>query len=321
MIKAAVREEYCSPEHLRVKSIPKPVPGKGEIGVRVMATTINRTDCAVLTGEPFIMRFFTGLKRPTRPVPGTDFAGVVDAVGPGVTAFQPGDRIWGFDDNGIGSQGEYMVIAAKRPISRIPEGISFAGAAASAEAAHYALNFLRKVQPQAGQAVLVNGGTGAIGSALIQMLAQQEVHITATAATPHLELVKGLGAHRVIDYTRENFLEENKKYHIIFDAVGKSTFGLCKPLLHPGGIYQSSELGPGNENLYLPLLTRFRKDARVVFPFPVDIPGSLECMGEMLRMGTFRPVISKTYRLEDIAAAYAFVASGQKTGNVVLDLS
>jgi NADPH:quinone reductase-like Zn-dependent oxidoreductase len=170
-----------------------------------------------------------------------------------VTNFKVGDKVWGFDDNGLGSQAQYMTLSANKAIITMPENCSYAQAAASAEAAHYAYNFINKVNLKPGQKVLVNGATGGIGSAAVQMLTQMGIQVTAVVNTKNLELVKSLGANQVIDYTKEDFTKDTEKYDFIFDAVGKSTFGKCKHLLKPNGIYISSELGPGAQN---PLLKR-----------------------------------------------------------------
>jgi NADPH:quinone reductase-like Zn-dependent oxidoreductase len=319
-MKAVYRTRYGPPGVLEVEESPRPEPRAGEVLVRVHAATVNRTDCGGLWGAPFVYRFFAGLRRPKHTATGSDFAGEVEAVGRGVTAFRVGDRVWGFDDNGAGTHAQYVTFAADRAITTIPTGLDYAQAAACAEGAHYAINFLRKVPVEAGRRALVNGATGAIGSAAVQLLAHQGVHVTAVCATPHVDLVLSLGAARVIDYLNEDFTKEDARYDFVLDAVGKSTFGACKPILKPGGRYVSSELGPGAENLYLALVTPLLGARRVMFPFPVDIKGSLLRVRDLVEQGKFRPVIDRTYPLEQIRDAFTYVASGQKIGNVILTL-
>lgn len=316
-MKAAWRERYGAPGELAIKDLPVPVPGKNEILVRVMATTVNRTDCAVLTGKPFIMRFFTGFFKPKSAIPGTDFAGTIEAVGAQVKQFQVGEKIWGFDDQGIGSQAQYFVLPETKAISRIPGGVSFAEAAASAEAAHYAYNFFTKLKPAPGQRALVNGATGAIGSALVQFLKYSDLHVTAVCATPHIGKVRALGADQVIDYLREDFTTGSGGYDYVLDAVGKSTFAKCRRLLARGGKYLSSEPGPGGQNLFLPLLTLFARK-KVIFPLPVDIPRSLAFVSDLLQKKKFRPLIDREYTIENIAQAYERAAAGEKIGNLVI---
>ncbi|HND87619.1 MAG TPA: NAD(P)-dependent alcohol dehydrogenase [Saprospiraceae bacterium] len=316
---AAVRRTYSPPKYLQISDLPLPSPAPEELLVRVCATTVNRTDLAVLTGYPLAMRLFTGLIRPKRIVPGTDFAGVVEAVGERVTRFCVGDRVWGFEDRGIASQAQYMAVPVAA-VEAIPEGLSFQEAAASAEGAHYALNFLNKLSPVAGQQVLVNGGTGAIGSALVQLLRYQGLEVTATCPTGYVERVKALGAVKVIDFQQEDFTRLPLQFDYVFDAVGKSTFRRCARLLKPDGVYISSELGPGWQNIWLALLTPLRPGKRVIFPIPGNIQASLRTIRDLLERGEFRPLIDRIYPLEDIAEAYDYVKSGRKIGNVVLDL-
>ncbi len=320
-MKAAVRYQYGPPEMLRIQELEKPVPKDDEVLIKVHATTVNRTDCAVLTARPFVMRFFTGLLKPAVPTPGTDFAGVVEAAGRKVTHFKAGDHVWGFKDDGLASQAEYMTFPENKAIALMPQGLSFAQAAASIEGAHYALNFVNKVKLRPGQKVLVNGATGAIGSAAVQLLKHYDLYVTAVCGTENVELVRSLGADKVIDYKKEDFTQDHEKYDFAFDAVGKSTFGKCRPLLNEGGVYISSELGPYGQNVYLPLVTSLTGGKKVVFPIPSDIRRSMVFIGDLIGKGKFRPVIDRTYPLERIAEAYEYVASGQKIGNVIISMN
>lgn len=254
-MKASVRYTYCYPEQIQVLDIAIPEPKANEIRVKVMATTVNRTDVGVLTGKPYLMRAFAGFPKPTLPVTGTDFAGIIDKVGSEVKTFKVGDRVWGFGDNGIGTHAAYVCYSIKNAILPILEGIDFPQIVACAEAAHYAINFLNKVKLNPGTHVLVNGGTGAIGSAAIQLLKARGIQVTAVCHQAHVDLVKALGPNRVIALEQTDFTTEKIEYDFVFDAVGKSRFSLCKPILKPGGIYMSSELGPNWENITLALTT------------------------------------------------------------------
>ncbi len=319
-MKAAIRRIYGSPDILKIETVEKPTPKDNEVLIRVYATTVNRTDCAVLTGKPLIMRLFTGLIKPKLPTPGTDFAGKIEAVGNGVKSFQVNDKVWGFDDQGLGSQAEYMCFSAEGTITKMPDNITYEQAAASLEGAHYAYNFINKVKLQAGQKVLVNGATGAIGSAILQFLKYYNIYVTAVCNTENTGLIKALGADKIIDYHKEDFTNDNEKYDFVFDAVGKSTFAKCKPLLKKNGIYISSELGPNIQNPLLALITPFFGGKKVVFPIPSNIKGSMSFIGELIEKGKFKAVIDRTYPLENISEAYKYVASGKKTGNVVITM-
>ena len=320
MMKAATRSKYGSPEVLSIAERAIPPIGDEELMIKNYAATVNRTDCGILFGKPLIIRFFTGLGKPRISVTGTDFAGVVEAAGSKVSNFKIGERVCGFNDNGLQSHAEYLTINQHGPLITIPDKISYNEAAASIEGAHYAYNFIKKVDLKFGDKVLLNGATGAIGSAAVQLLKYFGAHVTAVANTKNVELVKSLGADRVIDYLKNDFAEEGEKYQFVFDAVGKSSFSKCKSMLLEGGRYISSDLGPGNENVYLPITTLFA-DKKVIVPIPLDVKGSLRFIKSLLEIDKFRPVIDRVYPLEKITEAFTYVASGQKTGNVIINFN
>jgi len=237
-MKAIVYTKYGSPNVLQFEEVEKPAPKDNELLIKIYATTVNRTDCATIRAIPFFSRVIIGLLKPKKQIPGTEFAGEIEAIGKSVSSLRVGDRVFGFDDQGSGSHAQYMTIKEERAII-IPENISYEEAAASFEGAHYAYNFINKVDLKKGQDVLVNGATGAIGSAAVQLLKYFDVNITAVCSTENIELVKSLGANKVFDYTKEDFTKDTQKYHFVFDTVGKSSFFKCKHLLQAGGIYIS----------------------------------------------------------------------------------
>lgn len=317
-MKAAYREQYGPAENLEIREMEVPSPKPREILVRVKATTVNRTDTAVLTGSPFAMRFFTGLFKPRRPITGTDFAGEIESIGDAVTHFQVGDKVMGFQDQGFSSHANYLCIAEDKPLQHIPSGFTFPQAAASLEGAHYAYNFLNKVSIEPNQKVFINGATGAIGSALLQMVKAKGAHITATCKGKHFELMESLGADELIDYTTTDFTKSAEKYDFVLDAVGKSSYFQCRHLLKPRGIYISSELGPKGQHIWLSLLGLIKTGKKVKFPFPKDIQGSLDFIKSLIEKHKFRPLIDREYPLDDIRKAFGYVASEQKLGNVII---
>ncbi len=319
-MKAIIYTAYGPPDVLQIGEADKPVPKDNEVLVKVKATTVNRTDCAMLRAKPFIMRFGTGLFKPTQPVLGTEFAGEVEAVGTTVTAFTPGDKVFGFNDMGLRAYASYLTIPHDKALTTIPGNISYEQAAASCEGAHYAYNMINKVKLVAGQKVLVNGASGGIGSAAIQLLKYFDANVVAVCGTKNIGLVKGLGAGRVIDYTIADFTKEHEKYDLIFDTVGKSSFAKCKPLLNPGGRYISSELGWMAENIFLALVAPLMGSRKVIFPIPKDIKASLALIKKMLEEEKFKPVIDRQYPFEQIAEAFRYVETGEKTGNVVINI-
>lgn len=320
-MRAARRRDYGPPSVIRVEEVAIPRPGAGELLVRVHAATVSRTDCALLSAQPVFLRLLTGIHRPRLETLGTDFSGEVAAVGAAVGGFRVGDRVWGINDRGVGSHAEYLVVASGDAVAAMPEGLSFAEAAASLEGAWYAYSMLHRAPVAPGGSVLINGATGAIGSALLQMCVAQGINVTAVGNTKNLALLRSLGAERVIDRASEDFTRDTARYDAVFDAVGKSSFGACRHLLRARGVYVSSELGPGWQNPALALMTPALGGKRVCFPVPIDRKVFLRAMYWLVTEQGFRPVIERTVRLETIRETYAYVASGRKTGNVVLALA
>lgn len=317
-MQAAIRREYCAPNQIKIESIEKPIPKQDEVLIKVHATTVNRTDCANLTAKPFIMRFILGFFKPRQIIIGTDFAGEITSIGESVKSFKIGDKVFGFLDMGAESHAEHIAIAEKN-VFPIPEKIDYKQVAASLEGAHYAYSFIHKVNIQKGQSILINGATGGIGSALLQFVRLYDVKITASSNPKNIELIKSLGADEIYDYTKEDFTDRNEKYDFIFDTVGKSTFGKCKPLLKENGIYISSELGPYSQNVFYPFLT-LNSSKKVIFPIPYGREKTIPYISNLLAQGKFKPVIDREYSLEDISNAYQYVISGQKIGNVLINV-
>lgn len=319
-MKAAVHTSYGPPDVVRVTEVHKPVPKDSELLVRVHATTVNRTDCGYRAAKPFLVRSFTGLVRPKLTILGTEFAGEVEAVGPGVTSFEVGDRVFGYVEGLFGAHAEYLTVPEDASVATVPANVTIEEAAASTEGSHYALSFIRHANIGSGQDVLVHGATGAIGSAAVQLVKSVGATVTAVCATDHVALVKDLGADRVIDYTVEDFTSDEQTYDVVLDAVGKSTFGRCRRLLRPGGLYLSSDLGPFAQNLILPLVTPLFRGRKVKFPFPKHDQQMVRYFKGLMESGDFRPVIDRRYPLEQIVEAYRYVETGQKVGNVVISL-
>jgi NADPH:quinone reductase-like Zn-dependent oxidoreductase len=320
-MKAAVNTRYGPPDVVRIAEVEKPTVTAHAVLVKVHATTVNRTDCGFRAAKPFIVRFFSGLIRPKATVLGSEFAGVVEAVGSGVTAFTAGDRVFGFSEGRFGAHAEYLVIPDDGALAAMPANTTFEQAAPSTEGSHYALSYVRAAQIRGGQHVLINGATGAIGSAAVQLIKSLGASVTAVCGAPHAELVRGLGADRVIDYTAEDFTKDEQAYDVVFDAVGKSSFGRCKQLLTPRGIYLSSDLGPLSQNPLLALITPLLGGKKVMFPLPPkhDQEGVRD-LRELIESGKFTPVIDRRYPLDQIVEAYRYVETGQKIGNVVISV-
>jgi NADPH:quinone reductase-like Zn-dependent oxidoreductase len=320
-MKAAVHTRYGPPEVVRISEVETPAAKDNQVLVKIHATTVNRTDCTLRAAEPFVNRFFTGLRRPRVTVLGNEFAGEVEAVGSGVTSFEVGDRVFGYNGTRFGAHAEYLTMPEDGSLATMPANLTYEEAAASTEGSHYALSMIRKAKIQRGQDVLVNGATGAIGSAAVQFLKRLGAEVTAVCATEHLELVRGLGADRVIDYTAEDFTKDEQTYDVVLDGVGKSSFGRTKRLLKPRGIYLSSDLDPLSQNPILALITPLFGGKRVLFPIPRDDQEMVRYLKGLMESGEFRPIIDRRYRLDQIVEAYRYVEAGQKIGNVVISVA
>lgn len=320
-MRAAIVETYGPPEVVRVAEAPAPSPGADELLIKVVATTVNRTDCGYRAARPFFIRVWSGLRRPTNPVLGTEFAGVIEAVGHDVTSFAVDDRVFGYCEGSFGAHAEYMTIAADAAVALMPSDMSFEQAAPATEGWHYAMANIRAAKVRSGQDVLVNGATGAIGSAAVQILHSLGASVTAVCSGEHLELVRGLGADRVIDRSVIDLTVVEGAYDVVFDAVGKSTFGICRQLLRPRGVYLTTDLGPWAQNPILALVTRPFGRRRVILGLPEDQEAVAAEVQEMMEAGEFQPLIDRTYPLEQIVEAYRYVETGEKVGNVVITVS
>jgi NADPH:quinone reductase-like Zn-dependent oxidoreductase len=323
-MKAVIYEKYGSPDVLQLNEVEKPTPKDNEVLIKVYATTVNRTDCATVGAIPFFARLATGIFKPKHQIPGSDFAGEIEEIGKNVKSFKIGDRVFGFEYLGAESHAQYMTLSEDKGLTTMPDNISYEEAAASIEGAHYAYNFINKVDLKSGQKVLVYGATGAIGSAAVQLLKYYDVYVTAVCGTANIDLVKSLGADKVIDYLTEDYTKDEEKYNFVFDTVGKISFSKCRPLLQSGGIYISSDLGYMAQNIFLPMITPIIKpligNKKTIFPNPTDLEGSMLLVKKLIEQGKFKAVIDRKYSLEEIVEAYRYVEKGQKIGNVVITI-
>lgn len=319
-MKAAVRSSYGAPDVVRIVDVERPSIKNDELLVKIHATTVNRTDCAYRSAKPFVNRLFTGLFKPKWAILGTEFAGEVAAVGTAVTSFAVGDRVFGFIEQG-GCHAEFVSIPESGSLALMPTDLTYDLVAPSTEGSHYALTSIKGAKVRARQDVLVNGGTGGIGSAAVQLLKAVGANVTAVCGPTHVELVRGLGADRVIDNVAEDFTKDDQTYDVVLDSVGKSSFTQCRRLLKPRGIFVSSELGRGGSNVFWTLVTPLLRGKKVKFPIPKQTAETVNYFKDLMESGEFKPVIDRHYPLEQIVEAYAYVETGQKIGNVVIDVA
>jgi NADPH:quinone reductase-like Zn-dependent oxidoreductase len=319
-MRAIVYTKYGLPEVAELTIVPIPNPKENELLVKVYSSTVNRTDSGFRSAEYFISRFWSGLLRPKYQILGCEFAGIIEEIGQKVTTFRKGDRVFGFNDKTFGGHGEYLTIAETDAVIKMPDKLSFDEAAPITEGAHYALADIKAAKVKRGQNVLVYGATGAIGSAAVQLLKHFGATVTAVCNTKNTGLVKTLGADTVIDYQKQDFTKTEVRFDFIFDAVGKSSFRQCKPLLTEKGIYISTELGKNGENILLAFTTALWGSKKLLFPIPSITKQDIKFLRDLVEKGEFKPVIDSVYRLEQIVEAYKYVESGQKTGNVILKI-
>ena len=316
-MRAVVHDRYGPPEVLRVDDVERPVPEADEVLVRVRASTVTRGDAmGVRSAEYRFTRVFTGIRRPRRTTCGSEFAGIVEKVGAAVTDLRAGDEVFGVEG---GANAEYVTVREGDTIAPKPRGLTFEEAAAVPDGSLLALTMLRPVTPLRGKSVLVYGAAGSIGTAAVQLLASHfEADVTAVCDTEDVELVRSLGAGEVLDRFREDFTRNGKAYDVIFDAVGKHSFRRCRHSLKPGGIYVTTDLGFMYHVPLLALVTRLVGSRRAKLGIGRYRREDLVLVKELVDAGKYRPVIDRTYALDEVVEATRYVESGRKTGNVVL---
>ena len=322
-MRAVVSDRYGPPEVLRLEDVERPVPTAGEVLVKVHATTVNRLDTATREANrrsglaiSLMGRLVLGLRRPRHRILGTEFAGEVEAVGATVSEFAVGDRVFGNSGLRFGAHAEYIAIPAIARIARMPAGMSFEEAAPVTDGALNALTCLKQADLRTGRTILIYGASGAIGTAGVQLARAFGADVTAVCNTKNLELVRSLGADRVIDYTQDDFTKNGLMYDVILDAVGKLSFRRCRRSLQPNGIYLPTD---GFANLMWALVTSRSQGKKVLFQIPPrQTKEDVLFLKELIETGRYRPVIDRRYRLEDVIEAARYVETEQKTGNVVL---
>jgi NADPH:quinone reductase-like Zn-dependent oxidoreductase len=319
VMRAVVCDNYGPPDVLRLEEVARPVPKEDEVLIRIHATTVTRTDCGFRSADPFITRFFTGLRRPKRRILGMELAGEVEAVGAAVTEFKVGDHVFGV--KGSGAQAEFVCMRESAALAHKPAGMSFEEAAAVCDGACIALSCLRDADLREGRSILVYGASGSVGTAGVQLAKHFGADVTAVCNTKNVELVRSLGADRVIDYLQEDFTKRGETYDVVFDAVGKHSFRRCRHSLKAGGMFIETDLGFMWHVPALVLLTRWIGDKRVKLGIARYTKKDVLLLKELIESGKYRAVIDRRYPLEHVVEATRYVETGQKTGNVVLTVN
>jgi NADPH:quinone reductase-like Zn-dependent oxidoreductase len=315
-MKAVVHDRYGPPEVLRVADVERPRPKENEVLVGVYASTVTRSDVGFRNLEYPFSRLLTGIRRPKRTTAGMEFAGIVEEAGAAVTEFRVGDEVFGI---GWGANAEYVTVPEGDAATHKPTGVSFEEAAAIPDGSLLALTILRPAEPLRGKSVLVYGAAGSIGTAAVQLLMHHfGAEVTAVCDTKDVERVRSLGPLEVLDRFREDFTKNGKTYDVVFDAVGRHSFRRSRRSLKPGGLYLTSDLGFMYHVPLVALGTRFVGSKRARLGIGRYRKDDLQLVKELVEAGKYRPVIDRTYALDDAVEAARYVESGQKTGNVVL---
>ncbi|MEZ4684906.1 MAG: NAD(P)-dependent alcohol dehydrogenase [Bacteroidia bacterium] len=321
-MKAMTAISYGLPASLQLAEVDRPAPKAGELLVRVYASSATTADSMMLSGKPWFARLFIGLSKPKHPIPGTGFAGVIEAVGEEVTAFKPGQRVFGETLFGFSANAEYLTVSEKEVVLEMPEGMGYAEAAPFCDGPLTSLNFLQEIgKIKAGDGVLINGAAGSLGTAAVQLARLMGAHVTAVCSTRNVGLVESLGADEVIDYTKKDFTQMNHRFDVIFDTVGKSSFKAAKKVLKEDGQYLSPVMN-------MPLLGQMMwttvfgkkkaKFAATGMKSPNELRSLLEQLKTMYAEGKIKSVIDRQYPLEKLSEAHSYIASGHKRGNVVI---
>lgn len=318
-MKAAIHTQYGTPDVLHVRQVPLPVPKGDELLVQVRASTVNSGDWRMRKADPFLVRFMNGLTKPRRQILGSDFSGIVAAVGKSVTEFNVGDEVFGSTETRLGTNAEYVTIGQRQSVVHKPVTITHEDAAAIPFGASTSLFFLKEegnIRP--GDRVLINGASGALGVYGIQLAKYFGADVTAVCSTKNLELVRSLGADAVADYTNDDVPPKGLVYDLIYDTVGTLVFGQIKDSLKPGGILLAAA-GTGKDWLLM-ARTALGGTRKVVTAVAMSRKDQLIFLREMLAAGTLRAVIDRRFSLDQIADAHRYVEQGHKRGSVVITL-
>jgi NADPH:quinone reductase-like Zn-dependent oxidoreductase len=322
-MRAVIQDRYGAPEDASpaVDDIERPSPKDDEVLVKVQASTVTRGEAmAVHFKEYRFTRVAVGIRRPRKPIRGMEFAGRIEEIGSGVTGFKVGDEVFGIDN---GTCAEFAAVRESDAIAQKPTGLSFEEATAIPDGSLLALTCLKPAYPLEGKNVLVYGAAGSVGTAAVQLLANHfnAAEITGVCDTKDVEVVRSLGAHHVIDRLNEDFTTNGKTYDVIFDAVGKHSFRLSRHSLEPRGIYVSMDLGYGYHLPFLALITKLFGRKRATIGIGRYRKEDLLLIKDLVEAGKYRPVIDRSYSMDEIVEAFSYVESGQKTGNVVIRVS
>lgn len=320
-MKAIVQTQYGSPDVLQLQEVAKPEPAANEVRVKVHTVSVTPSDSAFRKGDPFLVRLMYGLKKPRQAIGGVEFSGVIDAIGPEVTTFKVGDAIFGMSPDKFGAYAEYICLGADKPIAHKSPQMTFEESTGIIDGAATAQTFLHNVaNVQPGQKVLINGASGAVGAYAVQIAKHLGAEVTGVCSSSNIDMVRSLGADHVIDYTQDDFAQNHNAYDVIFDAVGKRSFGECKKALTQNGIYMTTVPSP---SLIVGLLSSMlgSKKAKFTTAGLKQSRATLDNLTHMYEAGAFKAIIDRCYALEDVPEAHRYVDTERKRGNIVIQVA
>jgi 2-desacetyl-2-hydroxyethyl bacteriochlorophyllide A dehydrogenase len=317
-MKAIVYNKYGPPEVLQLKEVAKPEPKGNEILIKVKATAVNSGDVRLRKADPFAVRFFLGLIKPTINILGSVFSGEIESVGKDVTLFKNGDQVFGHTNMRFGAYAEYICVSENGSLAIKPNNITHTEAAVIPFGGVTALYFIKKANIKQGQKVLIVGASGAVGSAAVQLAKSFGASVTAVCSTTNIDLVKSLGADKVIDYKKEDFTKNGETYDVIFDAVKTISISrTLKSLNKKGVLILSAAMAKEMlQGIWVSITNSIKVVTGVISHKAEDII----FLKEFMEAGKLKPVIDRTYSLEQMAEAHAYVESGHKKGNVAIKL-
>ncbi|MEM9718168.1 MAG: NAD(P)-dependent alcohol dehydrogenase [Bacteroidota bacterium] len=318
-MKSVICTKYGSPEVLQIQQTTVPQPKENEILVKIHATSATSGDARIRRADPFIIRLIFGFKRPKNSILGVVVAGEVKAIGQAVTKFKVGDPIFGSTGMQFGSYAEYTTIPEDGILALKPRELTYEEAAAIPFGALAALHFLRKANLQMGQKVLIYGASGAVGSAAIQIAKSFGVKVSAVCSSRNFDLVKSLGADKVIDYTKEDFSKTEEKYDVVLEAVGKSSISQGLNALLPKG--KLLLVSASFSKMFFGILASKLSGKEIIMGVDEENAAAMNYLRELVKKGQLKPVIDRRYPLEKVVEAHQYVDSGRKKGNVILAIA
>ncbi|MAU12819.1 MAG: NAD(P)-dependent alcohol dehydrogenase [Anaerolineaceae bacterium] len=320
-MKAIIQTQYGSPDVLQLQDVTKPEPAANEVRVKIHTASVTPSDSAFRKGDPFLVRLMYGLSKPRQAIGGVEFSGVIDAIGAEVTNFKVGDAIFGMSPDKFGAYAEYICLPADKPLALKSPQMTFEESTAILDGAATAQTFLRHVaNVQPGQKVLINGASGAVGAYAVQIAKHLGAEVTGVCSSRNVDMVRSLGADHVIDYTTDDFARNSNAYDVIFDAVGKRSFGECKNALTKNGIYMTTV---PSLSLIAGLISSLfgSKKAKFTTAGLKQNRTTLESLTQLYEAGAVKAIIDRCYALEDVPEAHRYVDTERKRGNVVVQIA